>query len=103
MNICCCVGQPVYGTTSLLHLQKRSLTAEIVGFFTAIQKAPAASNFILPKSKITDAVSCCGFNIARPSFSLPYVIVVPIASLVGVSMHISKRTSKPAKNSYGRM
>jgi len=37
-------------------LQKRSLTVEIVGFFTATQKALAASNFILPKNKSTD---CC--------------------------------------------
>jgi len=34
---------PVYGTTSLLHLQERSLTSAIVGFFTAMHKAPAAS------------------------------------------------------------
>jgi len=53
-SVFCCVGQPVYGTTSLLHLQMWSLTAEIIRFFTAIQKAQAASNFILPKSEITD-------------------------------------------------
>ena len=36
-SVYCCVGRPVYGPTSLFHLQKRSLIAEIVRFFTAIQ------------------------------------------------------------------
>ena len=53
-SVCCCVGRLVYGTTSLLHLQKRTLTAEIIRFFTAIQRALAASNLIVPKSEITD-------------------------------------------------
>ena len=48
-SICFCMGQPVYGTTFLLHLQKRSLIAE-VEFFTAIQKAPAASYLSFPRA-----------------------------------------------------
>ena len=53
-SVCCCMVRPVYGPMSLFHLQKRYLTAEIIGFFIVIQKAPAASNFILTKSKNTD-------------------------------------------------
>ena len=56
MSICCCavLGRPVYGITFLLYLHKISLTAESAKFFTVTQKAPAESNFILPKTEITD-------------------------------------------------
>jgi len=90
----CCVGRLVYGTTSLLPLQKRSLTAEIVGFFTVIQKAPAASNLSFPSAKLLIAGSCPGFNVARPSFSLPYVITASITSLVGFACILLNRLLK---------
>jgi len=90
-------GSTVYGTTSFLHLQKRSLTAEIIGFFTANQKDLLPVILSFPRVKLLIAVSYSGFDTPRPSFFLLNVIAASIASLAGVSMHASERTSKTAK------
>ena len=93
----CCEGRAVYGPTSFFHLQKRSLTAENVGSSQRFKKHCLPVVLSFPRAKILIAVSCSGFNVARRSFSLPYIIAGSIAAFVGVSMRTSKRTSKTAK------
>ena len=91
------------GSTGLWHYILASLAEEIPDcrdrriLHSDWKSTNSAVILSFSRVKLLIAVSCSGFNVARPSFSLLYVIVASIASFVGVSMHTSKRTSKTAK------